>query len=174
MGEQLLEIAIMSYLQNPNQEEEELFTIVKENTPMPIPEGETAFDLMKDALQNLYTRKSEKVARDKVVMTFISSIAEEIRIIEVLKQWEAENESISVEDKEIFVSVCKRRLFKPHDKFEDVLNHVAQRNGYKMDTIVTKLTKYKMFNKEVTTKELIRKVEILTKMVLRARNKLIF
>ena len=166
----------MSYLQNPNQEKEELLKIVEENTPMPISEGETAFDLMKEALQNLYTRKSEKVASDKVVMTFISSIAEEIRISEVLKQWEAENEiNISVEDKEIFVSICKRRLFKPQDKFEEILRHVAKRNGVKnIDTMVTKLTKYKKFKKEVTIEELIRKVEILTKMVLRARNNLTF
>ena len=176
MGEQLLEIAIMSYLQKPNQEKEQLLKTVEENTPMPISGGDTAFDLMKEALQNLYTRKSEKVANDEVVMTFISNIAEEIRISEVLKQWEAENEiNISVEDKEIFVSICKRRLFKPQDKFEEILRHVAKRNGVKnIDTMVTKLTKYKKFDKEVTIKELIKKVEILTKMVLRARNKLIF
>ncbi len=153
MGEQLLEIAIMSYLQNPNQEKEELFKTVGENSPMPISEGETAFDLMKDALQNLYTRKSEKVASDKVVMTFISSIAEEIRITKVLEVKEVEEGlEITAEEREILISVCKRRFFKPKDTFKEVLNHVAGRNGYDdIEPMLRKLLRCVNLNTEEDT-----------------------
>ena len=153
MGEQLLEIAIMSYLQNPNQEKEELFKTVGENSPMPISVGVTSFDLMKVALHNLYTRKSEKVASDKVVMTFISSIAEEIRITKVLEVKEVEEGlEITAEEREILISVCKRRFFKPKDTFKEVLNHVAGRNGYDdIEPMLRKLLRCVNLNTEEDT-----------------------
>ena len=152
MGEQLLEIAIMSYLQNPNQEKEELLKTVEKNSPMPISEG-AAFDLMKDALQNLYTRKSEKVASDKVVMTFISSIAEEIRIAKALEMKEAEEElKITPEEREILIALGKRRFFKPNDTFKELLNHVAGRNGYDdIEPMLRKLLKCVNLNTEEDT-----------------------
>lgn len=177
MGEQLLEIAIMSYLQNPNQEKKELFKTVEENSPMPISDGETAFELMKEALQNLYTRKSEKVASDKVVMTFISSIAEEIRITKVLELKEVEEGlEITSEEKEILISVCKRRFFKPNDTFKEVLNHVAGRNGYDdIEPMLRKLLKCVNLNTEEDTEiAILGLVEVVVENLLVKKDDLIF
>ena len=68
-GEPLLEIAIMSYLKDENQSLEDLMKNAEENSPMSIPEGETAFDLIKDALQNAYTRHSFKVESEMFILS---------------------------------------------------------------------------------------------------------
>lgn len=176
MGEQLLEIAIMSYLQNPNQEKEELLKTVEKNSPMPISE-EAAFDLMKDALQNLYTRKSEKVASDKVVMTFISSIAEEIRIAKALEMKEAEEElEITPEEREILIALGKRRFFKPNDTFKELLNHVAGRNGYDdIEPMLRKLLKCVNLNTEEDTEiAILNLAEVVVENLLAKKDDLIF
>ncbi len=176
MGEQLLEIAIMSYLQNPNQEKEELLKTVEKNSPMPISEG-AAFDLMKDALQNLYTRKSEKVASDKVVMTFISSIAEEIRIAKALEMKEAEEElEITLEEREILIALGKRRFFKPNDTFKELLNHVAGRNGYEdIEPMLRKLLKCVNLNTEEDTEiAILNLAEVVVENLLAKKDDLIF
>lgn len=130
-GEPLLEIAIMSYLKDGNQSLEDLMKNAEENSPMSIPEGETAFDLIKDALQNVYTRHSFKVESDEVVAIYISSIVADIRIEALLKMMEAEKGlDVSIEDRENVISVCKRCIFKPKDTSKEILNHVAGRRGY--------------------------------------------
>ncbi len=177
MGEQLLEIAIMSYLQNPNQEKEELFKTVDENSPMPISDGETAFTLMKEALQNVHTHKSEKVTNDEVVMVFVSSIAEEVRISKALEMKEAEEGlNITAEERDLLISVCKRRYFKPDDTFKEVLNHVAGRNGYDdIEPMLRKLLKCVNLNTDVNTEKAITNLaEVVDENLLVEKDKLIF
>lgn len=177
LGEQLLEIAIMSYLHNPNQEKEELFKTVEDNSPMPISDGETAFTLMKEALENVHTHKSEKVTNDEVVMIFISSIAEEIRISKAIEMKEVEEElNITAEERDLLISVCKRRFLKSHDTFKEVLNHVAGRNGYDdIKPMLKKLMKCMNLNTEVSTEESILKLtEVVDDALLIEKDDLIF
>ena len=85
MGEPLLEIAIMSYLKNPVLTEKDLMQIAKENAPMQIANGLPVYDIIADSLQNVYTHKSQKLENSNVVMFYISSIANEIRINALLE-----------------------------------------------------------------------------------------
>ena len=90
MGEPLLEIAVMSYLKNPALTEEELMQIAEDNAPMQIANGVPVYEVIEESLQNVHTHKSKKLEKEGMVMLFISSIANEIRINAMLEIKEAE------------------------------------------------------------------------------------
>lgn len=176
IGEQLLEIAIMSYLENPALTEEELMQIAEENAPMRLATGVPVYALMAESLQNVYTHKSRKLDKEGAVMFYISSIANEIRINAVLETKEAEEGiDATAEDRDLMTAVCKRHMLKPKDTFKEVLNHVAGRNGYEdIDVMVRKLKKYLKIDAEISTKTATTKLSKFAEEVLEEKGKLIF
>lgn len=177
MGEPLLEIAIMSYLKNPILTEEELMQIAKDNAPMQIANGLPVYGLIADSLQNVYTHKSKKLEDEGVVMFYISSIANEVRINAMLETKEAEEGiDATAEERELMTAVCKRHMLKPKDTFKEVLNHVAGRSGYEdVDIMVNKLKRYlKIDDEKVSTKTAITKISKFVDEVLKEKNNLVF
>ena len=176
MGEQLLEVAIMSYLENPNLTENELMQIAEENSPMQIPNGVPVYGLMADSIQSVYTRKSKKLDKEGAVMFYISSIANEIRINAILEIKEAEKGiSATPEETDLMTAVCKRRMLKPKDTFKEVLNHTAGRNGYDdVDLMIGKLARYLKFDGKITIKTAINKISDFVNEILAEKNDLVF
>lgn len=176
MGEQLLEVAIMSYLENPALTEEGLMQIAEENSPMQIPNGVTVYGLMADAIHNVHTRKSKKLDKEGAVMFYISSIANEIRINAMLETKEAEEGiNVTTEERELMTAVCKRHMIKHKDTFKEVLNHTAGRNGYEdIDSMLGKLMKYLKVDDKITIKAAINKLSDFVDEVLKEKDNLVF
>lgn len=176
MGEQLLEVAIMSYLENPALTENELMQIAEENAPMQIANGVPVYGLIADSIQNVYTHKSKKLDEEGAVMLYISSIANEIRINAMLETIEAEQGiDATVEERDLMTAVCKRHMFKPKDTFKEVLNHVAGRSGYEdIDVMLGKLTKYLKVDDKITIKAAINKLSDFVDEILAEKDNLVF
>lgn len=176
MGEQLLEISIMSYLENPDLTEKELMQIAKENAPMQIANGVPVYGLIADSIQNVYTHKSKKLDEEGAVMLYISSIANEIRINAMLETIEAEQGiDATVEERDLMTAVCKRHMSKPKDTFKEVLNHVAGRSGYEdIDVMLGKLTKYLKVSEKMTVKSAVTKIADFVDEVLKEKDNLVF
>ena len=176
MGEPLLEIVVMSYLKDPTLKEEELMRIAKDNAPMQIAIGLSVYGIIADSLQNVYTHKSQKLEKNDIVMFYISSIANEIRINAMLETKEAEKGiDATAEDRDLMTAVCKRHMLKPKDTFKEVLNHVAGRSGYDdIDVMVRKLKKYLKINAEISTRTATTKLSKFAEEVLKEKDKLIF
>lgn len=176
MGEPLLEIAIMSYLENPTLTEKQLMRIVEDNAPMQIAIGLPVYGLIADSLQNVYTHKSKKLEKEGVVMFYISSIANEVRINAMLETKEAEDEFLaSVDERDLMTAVCKRRLFKPDDKFKEILNHVAGRYGYDdIDVMIRNLKRYLKIDEKISIKTSITKISDFVDEILKEKDNLVF
>lgn len=176
MGEQLLEISIMSYLENPDLTEKELMQIAEENAPMQIANGVPVYGLIADSIQNVYTHKSKKLDEEGAVMLYISSIANEIRINAMLETIEAEQGiDATVEERDLMTAVCKRHMSKPKDTFKEVLNHVAGRSGYEdIDVMLGKLTKYLKVSEKMTVKSAVTKIADFVDEVLKEKDNLVF
>ncbi len=176
MGEPLLEIAIMSYLENPTLTEKQLMRIVEDNAPMQIAIGLPVYGLIADSLQNVYTHKSKKLEKEGVVMFYISSIANEVRINAMLETKEAEDEFLaSVDERDLMTAVCKRRLFKPDDKFKEILNHVAGRYRYDdIDVMIRNLKRYLKIDEKISIKTSITKISDFVDEILKEKDNLVF
>ncbi len=176
VGESLLEIAVMSYLKDPTLNEEELIQIAKDNAPMQIPIGVSVYGAIADSLQNVYTHKSQKLEKENLVMFYISSIANEIRIDAMLETKEAEEGiDATVEERDLMTAVCKRHMHKPEDTFKEVLNHVAGKNGYEdIDVMIRKLRKYLKINTEVNMTIAITELSDFADVILEEKDKLVF
>ena len=176
MGEPLLEIAIMSYLENPTLTEKQLMRIVEDNAPMQIAIGLPVYGLIADSLQNVYTHKSKKLEKEGVVMFYISSIANEVRINAMLETKEAEDEFLaSVDERDLMTAVCKRRLFKPDDKFKEILNHVAGRYRYDdIDVMIRNLKRYLKIDEKISIKTSITKISEFVDEILKDKDNLVF
>lgn len=133
IGYELLEIAIMFYLKNPEMKLAELPHIVLVNSTMTLWNEQEAFDLMKEAAQGVHTRHSEKLEEDGVVFRFIQNIASEVRMRELIHQRVITQNLKDVDEKiiDIFCKVAMRRIMKPDDSFNEILNHTAGRCEYK-------------------------------------------
>lgn len=132
MGYELLQTAIMSYLNNSKLPREELIKIAFKNAPMPLADEETCFNEMKQALQNIHTRKLKKLDEDSVVFNFIRNIASEVRMRKLIEIRIVSEELDQVDENvtAIFCAVAIRKMTKPKDGFVEVLNHCAGRYGY--------------------------------------------
>lgn len=133
IGYELLEIAIMSYLHNPNLHLEELVNIALTNSPMTLMNEQECFEEMKEALQRLHTKHSEKLEDDNAVFKFIRNIASEVRIHELIQQRiiSKDLKAVGQEIETTFCKVALRRIMKPNATFMEVLNHIARRCNYK-------------------------------------------
>lgn len=132
MGYELLQVAIMSYLHNPNLPMRELVKIALKNAPMPLANEEACLDEMKQALQSIYTVHYKKLDEDSLVFNFIRSVASEVRM-GTLIEIRVVSEDLTQLDKNTkaaFCAVAIRRMEKPNDTFLEVLNHCAGRYGY--------------------------------------------
>ena len=176
MGEPLLEIAVMSYLKNPALTEEELMQIAEDNAPMQIANGVPVYEVIEESLQNVHTHKSKKLEKEGMVMLFISSIANEIRINAMLEIKEAEKGiTATPEERDLMTAVCKRHMLKPKDTIKEVLNHTAGRNGYEdIDIMIGKLTKYLKIDKKIAIKTAINRIAEFVNEILKEKDKLIF
>lgn len=175
-GEQFLEIAVMSYLENPALTQKELMLIAEENAPMQFANGISMYSLMLESLQNVYTHKSRKLDDEGAVMLYISSIANEIRINAMLEMKESE-EGIdpSVEERDVMTSICKRRMLKPKDTFKEVLNHVAGRSEFEdIEDMLGKLTKYVKISEKITLESAIANMADFVDEVLKEKDSLVF
>lgn len=143
LGAELLEIAIMAYLSNPKLDVGELINFAEKNSAMPITKS-GAFEEMKDALQNLYTKHFEKLEDDNSVATYIKNVALEVRIQQTL-QVKLVNEELYVLTPKLSLLYCAlgvRRTMKPDEEFLAALEHIKGRLGYsKIDTFVMDLYK---------------------------------
>ena len=143
---------------------------------MQIPNGVPVYGLMSDSLQSVYTRKSKKLEKEGVVMFYISSIANEIRINAMLETKEAEEGiNVTTEERELMTAVCKRHMIKPKDTFKEVLNHTVGRNGYEdIDSMLGKLMKYLKVDDKITIKAAINKLSDFVDEVLKEKDNLVF
>ena len=195
IGYKLLQISIMSYLQNPNLHKKQLVQIAFANSPMILLNEKICFRLMKDALQNLYTKHLEKLDDDNVVFKFIFNVASEVRLRELIKI-RVEEEKLTGVNKHIssvFCRVCIRRIMNPNDTFMEVLNHCAGRCAYDdVDDLIIDLykvvknndieTKILLFNnqriqvakKQQIAKEIVLEVEQLVLLFIREHNNIVF
>ena len=126
-----------------------------------------------DRTQTALTRQLEK---EGMVMLFISSIANEIRINAMLEIKEAEKGiTATPEERDLMTAVCKRHMLKPKDTIKEVLNHTAGRNGYEdIDIMIGKLTKYLKIDKKIAIKTAINRIAEFVNEILKEKDKLIF
>ena len=99
---------------------------------MILSDEEECFEKMKEAIQTVNTKHSEKLEDDAAVYRLITNIASEIRIRELIKRRESSKKLKDI-DEEITTTFCKvatRRIMKPEATFMEVLNHTAGRCGY--------------------------------------------
>lgn len=131
MGSELLEIAIMSYLKNPDLTLNNLVEIATQNSPMPITDFE-CFEEMKEALLNLYTKHWQKTDDNNVVWKFIQNVSAEVRIRKILKIKEEKGEIYSLDEEAMnsYSVITIRKIMKPDDSFKNILLHTAGRLGY--------------------------------------------
>lgn len=151
IGSELLEIAIMSYLENPDLTLDSLVGIATENSPMPISDFE-CFEKMKEALLNLYTKHWQKTDDNNVVWKFIKNVSAEVRIRKLLKMKEARGEVFSLDEEAInsYIVITIRKMMKPNDSFENILIHTAGRLGYEeLEDIVIALSEIIEPEKEI-------------------------
>ena len=174
LGYELLQIAIMSYLQDSSLEIQELIEIATKNAPMYITE-EACFEEMKEALQNLHTKHLEKLDDNNVVFKFIKNIASDVRMRELIKMRVESEELTQVTEKVIalFSETAIRRIMKPEHSFSEILKHVAlkenyddtmdlvldlysvQKNNNMKEEIISKLSNIKDPNKRIKKKKAI-------------------
>lgn len=161
-GYQLLQTAIMSYLNNPKLTIEELTKIARDNAPMHLESDEQCFEEMKSALHSVCTTHMDKLEDDDVVFKFIDNISTEIRIGKLIRIHMMDNDII-VEQHivDILIRVCIRRKMKPHDSFLAILNHTAGRCGYEeVKDFITDLYKVISNERNIKFKEKQKKVKI--------------
>ena len=143
LGAELLEIAIMACLSNPKLDIEELINFAKKNSSMPISKS-GAFEEMKDALQNLYTKHLEKLDDDNSVEKYIRNVALEVRIQQTLQVKLANEELYILTPKlsSLYCALGVRRTMKPDEEFLAALEHIKGRLGYsKLETFLIDLYK---------------------------------
>lgn len=155
IGSSLLEIAIMSYLNNPTLSMEQLNKVALNNAPMTIENEEECFYLMKEALQSIYTRKANKLDDNNVVYKFIQNISSEVRMRELIKM-RVINQDLIIDENitAIFSRTAIRMIMKPDNTFQEVLNHIAGREGYdEVEDLVGDL--YKVVKNESDEEEIL-------------------
>lgn len=144
MGYELLQVAIMSYLHNPGLQMEELVQIAFANAPMPLLDKAECFNKMKQALQNIHTRKLKKLDKDSVVFNFIKNTSSEVRMRKLIEIRVASEELTQVDESVLiaFCGVAIRRITKHEDAFIEILNHCAGKYGYEdIDDLIIDLYK---------------------------------
>lgn len=182
-GVVLIEISIMSYLRNPDQTLNDILKFVEESCPMPIGEGETAFQMMKETLQNVCmntTDNYKELEEDEIVMNYIRSAVANIRMDIYLQLKRVEEElNVSVEDKENLIAVCQRKLLNQKDTFKEILNYVSGRKNYPdIEILIKSIIQYLNLSEEEKENLLEeQKLEFLEKLVddiLKEKDRLIF
>ena len=180
-GVVLLEIAIMSYLTNPEQTLKDILEFVEENCPMPIGVRDTAFQMMKETLQNVCTDNYKELEEeDKIVRNYIRNAVANIRIDILLQLKMAEEElDVSVEDKENLIAVCQRKLLNPKDTIKEILNYVSGGKKYPdIEILIESIIKYLNLSEEEKEKLLEeQKIELIEKLVdsiLKEKDTLVF
>ncbi len=154
-GYKLLQIAIMTYLNNPKLTLEELVEISKKNSPMYLESEEQCFKEMKGALHSVCTTHTDKLEADNAVFKFIDNISTEVRVGELVRIHMMDKD-ICVEQQivEMLLRVCIRRKMKSQDSFSAILNHTAGRCGYdEVEDFVDDLYKVVGNEKEIGFKE---------------------
>lgn len=181
-GVVLLEIAIMSYLTNPEQTLKDILEFVEENCPMPIGDGDTAFQMMKETLQNvcINTDNCKKLEKDEIVMKYIRSAVANIRIDIFLQLKIAEEElNVSVEDKDNLIAVCQRKLLNPKDTIKEILNYVSGGKKYPdIEILIESIIKYLNLSEEekenLLEEQKIELIEKLVDSILKEKDTLVF
>ncbi len=181
-GVVLIEIAIMSYLRNPEQTLNDILKFVEESCPMPIGAGETAFQMMKETLQNvcMNTDNYKELEEDKIVMNYIRSAVANIRIDILLQLKMVEEElNVSVEDKDNLIAVCQRKLLNQKDTIKEILNYVSGGKKYPdIEILIKSIIKYLNLSEEEKENLLEeQKLELLEKLldyILKEKDMLVF
>lgn len=160
-GYQLLQIAIMSYLNNPKLTLKELVEISKKNSPMYLESEEQCFEEMKESLHSVCTTHMDKLEDDNVVFKFIDNITTEVRIGKLIRI-HMMNKDICVDQQivDMLIRVCIRRKMKPHDSFSAILNHTAGKCDYEeVKDFVNELYGVISNEKEISFKEKTKKLK---------------
>ena len=94
----------------------------------------------------------------------------------MLETKEAEDEFLaSVDERDLMTAVCKRRLFKPDDKFKEILNHVAGRYRYDdIDVMIRNLKRYLKIDEKISIKTSITKISDFVDEILKEKDNLVF
>lgn len=139
IGTEMIKYAILAYLHDSSLDREMLIKEAIANVPAAIHgilsnDTEEAFYMMKDTLESLNTKHSEKIYDDNIVEKFIHNIADEVRMTELMQiridSFEAEGK-VTHEQRNIFIQTTLRKLRKPKDNFKkEVLNWVAGKYEY--------------------------------------------
>jgi|GEM_PF-5339439 len=148
IGRRLLEIVIICKLKDPSLKMRELREIAFNNSPMKLESQKECFLKMKEALQNLNTRKWEKTNSHKVVFVFVQNIITEIRIKSLIEM-RIINEGTNLDSvgESVFCQVVIRQNMKKTHTFKEVITHIAKREGFEIKELVKVI--YKLcFNKK--------------------------
>lgn len=181
-GVVLLEIAIMRYLTNPEQTLKDILEFVEKSCPMPIRNGDTAFQIMKETLQNvcINTDNYKDFEKDEIVMNYIRSAVANIRIDIFLQLKMAEEElNVSVEDKDNLIAVCQRKLLKPEDTIKEILNYVSGVKKYQdIEILIESIIKYLNLSEEekenLLEEQKLKLLEKLVDSILKEKDTLVF
>lgn len=150
-GEQLLELAIMKSLEMPELEIEDLFKFAMQYSSFVL--KRSVDELMKEALQTVYTKHSEKLQEEDVLEKFISNIADEIRMRKLIRLREV-SEDLEIDNmtEDIVISIAMRRLNKPKISFQNILTWVAGKLDYDSEEALVKKA-YEIVDKDFSETE---------------------
>lgn len=150
-GKQLLELAIMKSLEKPELKIEDLLKFTEQNSPFTL--KSPVDELMKEALQTVYTKHSEKLQEEDVLEKFISNIADEIRMRKLIRLREV-SEDLEIDNmtEDIVISIAMRRLNKPKISFQNILTWVAGKLDYDSEEALVKKA-YEIVDKDFSETE---------------------
>ena len=132
IGYELLEIAILLKLKEPEMKLEELLHEILVSSTITLPSEHEVFEFMQDAVQGLHTRHVQQLEDDRAVFRFIENVESEVRMRQLIRQRVIAQELKDVNEEviDIFCKVAMKRIIKQGDTFKEILNHTAGRCKY--------------------------------------------
>lgn len=196
IGYELLEIAILLKLKEPEMKLEELLHEILVSSTITLPSEHEVFEFMQDAVQGLHTRHVQQLEDDRAVFRFIENVESEVRMRQLIRQRVIAQELKDVNEEviDIFCKVAMKRIIKQGDTFKEILNHMAGRCKYhevedllielykivKNSDYEEQLANYKRNSKQREEEkkkiadEVLHEVEDYINLLIRERNQIIF
>lgn len=163
IGSEFLKYAILAYLHDSSMDIHKLVKEAVTNTATGIhgiteDNPEEAIAIMREALEPV-NKKIDESDDSKAVEKFIHTVAEEVKIAELVNMREMSFDiDATAKQTEVFIQTAIRRMRKPEEDFKEVLNWIAGKFGYESLTeLMVDLNKIAMCN--ISSKKLVNEVK---------------
>lgn len=142
IGYELLQTAIMCYLNDPKLQLNDLVAVSSINSPMPLKSERTCLEEIKESLVNTTYKKWYDT--DENVFDFIKYVATKIRMKNLIDiRIESMGLEVSYNLKEAFCCLAIKRMHNPEYRFSEILNYCAGRYRYdSVDDLLIELYKF--------------------------------